>query len=95
MLCLGYPFYGAGRKDKPRTEHLAAIKVPALICQGTRDPMGDHEAVTALKLRRNIRVNWADDGDHDLKPCKASGRSAEDNWREALDAVTTFLARLS
>ena len=94
LACLGYPFYGAGRKDKPRTEHLADIKVPTLICQGTRDPMGDRDAVTALKLRRNIRMNWAEDGDHDPKLRKASGRSAADNWREALDAVATFLARL-
>ena len=95
LLCLGYPFYGAGRKDKPRTEHLTTIKVPTLICQGTRDPMGDRAAVTALKLRRTIRVNWAEDGDHDLKPRKATGRAAADNWREALDAVAAFLARLS
>ncbi len=93
LVCLGYPFYGAGRKDKPRTEHLAAIKVPTLICQGTRDPMGDREAVTALTLRRNIRVTWAEDGDHDLKPRKASGRTADDNWRQALDAITALLPR--
>ena len=41
LLCLGYPFYGAGRKDKPRIAHLTALKVPTLICQGERDPMGD------------------------------------------------------
>jgi predicted alpha/beta-hydrolase family hydrolase len=94
LLCLGYPFYGAGRKDKPRTEHLAALKVPTLICQGTRDPMGDRDTVTTLKLKRTIRIHWAEDGDHDLKPRKASGRTADDNWRESLDAAMAFLAGL-
>ena len=95
LLCLGYPFYGAGRKDKPHIAHLADIAVPTLICQGTRDPMGDREAIGALRLRKNIRLHWAEDGDHDLKPRKASGRTQEQNWREALDAATAFLARLT
>ncbi len=95
LLCLGYPFYGAGRKDKPRTAHLADIAVPTLICQGARDPMGDKDSIGALRLRKNIRLQWAEDGDHDLKPRKASGRTQDDNWREALDAATAFLARLA
>ena len=95
LLCLGYPFYGAGRKDKPRIAHLANIAVPTLICQGTRDPMGDREAIGALRLQKNIRLHWAEDGDHDLKPRKVSGRTQEQNWREALDAATAFLARLA
>lgn len=95
LLCLGYPFYGAGRKDKPRTVHLAALKTPTLICQGTRDPMGDRESVTAMKLPRNIKVHWAEDGNHDLAPRKASGLTTEGNWQGALDAAITFLARLT
>ena len=95
LLCLGYPFYGAGRKDKPRTEHLLTLKTPTLICQGTRDPMGDREAVSALKLSKAIRVHWAEDGDHDLKPRKASGLTHDQNLTAALDAAAKFLARFA
>lgn len=95
LLCLGYPFYGAGRKDKPRTEHLLKLKTPTLICQGTRDPMGDHDSVAALPLLKKIRLHWADDGDHDLKPRKASGRTNDQNLTAALDAATQFLAGLA
>ena len=95
LLCLGYPFYGAGRKDKPRTEHLLTLKTPTLICQGTRDPMGDHESVSALKLSKKIRLHWAEDGDHDLKPRKASGLTHDQNLTAALDAAGQFLAGLS
>lgn len=94
LLCLGYPFYGAGRKDKPRTEHLLKLKTPTLICQGTRDPMGDREAVSALALSKKIRLQWAEDGDHDLKPRKASGLTHEQNLTGALDAAVQFLAGL-
>jgi len=94
LLCLGYPFYGAGRKDKPRTEHLKTLKTPTLICQGTRDPMGDKEAVSALTLSKKIRLHWAEDGDHDLKPRKASGYTHDQNLTAALDAAAQFLAGL-
>ncbi len=98
LLCLGYPFYGAGRKDKPRTEHLVGLKTPTLICQGTRDPLngpgGDREAVSALKLSKKIRIHWAEDGDHDLKPRKASGLTHDQNLGSALDVAASFLAGL-
>ncbi|TAL02977.1 MAG: alpha/beta fold hydrolase [Rhodospirillaceae bacterium] len=95
LVCLGYPFYGAGRKDKPRTAHLATLSQPTLICQGTRDPMGDRDSVTALKLSHAIKVHWCEDGNHDLVPRKASGRTTEQNWQGALDAGIAFLARLA
>jgi predicted alpha/beta-hydrolase family hydrolase len=94
LLCLGYPFYGAGRRDKPRIAHLAGIAVPTLICQGTRDPLGDRATVAALALRDPIRLCWIEDGDHDLKPRRRSSRSAEDAWGEALDAIGAFLSGL-
>ncbi len=40
LVCLGYPFHPPGRPERLRTEHLAALRVPTLICQGTRDPFG-------------------------------------------------------
>ena len=95
LVCLGYPFYGAGRKDKPRVAHLAALAAPTLVCQGTRDAMGDRAAVQALSLSPKIALHWAEDGDHDLKPRKASGRNVDQNHSEALDALVQFLARLA
>ena len=94
LLCLGYPFFGAGRSDKSRVEHLGALETPTLICQGTRDPMGDFEAVTQLKLSKSIQIHWAEDGDHDLKPRRSSGLVHDDNLISALDAAEAFLAAL-
>jgi predicted alpha/beta-hydrolase family hydrolase len=95
LLCLGYPFFGAGRKkDDKRTAHLATLKTPTLICQGTRDPMGDAATVTGLILSKRIHMFWAEDGDHDLKPRKASGRTHDQNLAAARDAAAQFLAAL-
>jgi predicted alpha/beta-hydrolase family hydrolase len=95
LLCLGYPFFGMGKTDTGRTAHLAGLKTPTLICQGTRDPMGNAETVAGLKLSKNIRIFWAEDGDHDLKPRRASGRTHEQNLTAALDAADAFLKPLA
>ncbi len=95
LICLGYPFYGAGRKDKPRIEHLLTLKTRTLICQGERDPMGDRPSISALKLPRSLKVHWLPDGDHDLKPRRASGRTHDENLTDALDAALAFLAALA
>lgn len=94
LLCLGYPFFGAGGRNTGRTAHLADLKTPTLICQGTRDPMGNSETVAGLPLSPNIRIFWAEDGDHDLKPRKASGRNHDQNLAAALDAAAQFLTAL-
>lgn len=95
LACLGYPFHPAGKPDRLRTEHLAALATPCLICQGTRDSLGNAAEVAGYDLAAGIRLHWAADGDHDLKPRKASGRSREQNWGEAVDALDGFFRSLT
>lgn len=95
LACLGYPFHPAGKPERRRTEHLAALQTRCLICQGTRDPLGNTEEVAGYALSPAIRLHWAADGDHDLKPRKASGRSAEQNWTEAVAALDGFFRTLA
>ncbi|NIA68571.1 alpha/beta fold hydrolase [Pelagibius litoralis] len=95
LACLGYPFHPAGRPERLRTEHLADLATPTLILQGTRDTLGNQTEVAGYDLSPNIRLHWAEDGDHDLKPRKASGRSQAQNWQEALAALDSFLQNLT
>jgi len=92
LVCLGYPFHPPGKPERLRTDHLAALATPALIVQGERDPFGRSDEVASYRLSAAIRVVWAPDGDHDLKPRKASGRSHADNIACAADAVAAFMA---
>ena len=94
LVCLGYPFHPPGKPERLRTAHLEGLRTPALIVQGSRDPFGGREAVAGYALSGAIRLHWAEDGDHDLKPRKASGRSQAQNWAEAMDAIADFLADL-
>jgi predicted alpha/beta-hydrolase family hydrolase len=80
LLCLGYPFHPPGKPTQLRTAHLADLRTPALIFQGTRDEFGTREEVAGYALSPGIEVVWLEDGDHDLKPRKTiSGFSAADH----------------
>ena len=91
LVCLGYPFHPPGKPERLRTAHLETLRTPTLICQGTRDPFGTRQEVTGYRLSPAIRLHWAEDGDHGLEPRKSSGRSAAQNWSEAIDAIEAFL----
>ena len=90
LVCLGYPFHPAGRPEKLRVDHLLAIKTPALFIQGTRDALGNRDEVASYRLSDAIKVHWLEDGDHNFKPRKASGRTEDQNWREGVDALVAF-----
>ncbi|MBK5355019.1 dienelactone hydrolase family protein [Pseudomonas sp. TH41] len=91
LVCLGYPFYAVGKPEKPRVEHLAALKTPTLIVQGERDALGNREAVEGYALSPSIEVFWLAAGDHDLKPLKASGFTHEQHLAAAAGKVALFL----
>ena len=94
LVCLGYPFHPPGKPERTRVEHLGALTVPALIVQGTRDPFGIVQDVAGYRLSPAISLAWIADGDHDLKPRKASGRSHDDALDDAAAAVDGFLTSL-
>tara|TARA_R110000868_G_scaffold109_7_gene1085 strand:- start:4994 stop:5608 length:615 start_codon:yes stop_codon:yes gene_type:complete len=91
LVCLGYPFHPPGKPEKLRTEHLAGLKTPALILQGERDPFGRRAEVEGYALSKSIAVDFLADGDHDLKPRKASGRTREENWAAAVERIAGFV----
>lgn len=96
LVCLGYPFHAPGKPPGPnRLEHLDALKTPTLICQGTRDPFGTIDEVPDYALSKAIRLHWLEDGDHGFKPRKKSGRTEDQNWTEALDAIANFAGTLT
>lgn len=94
LVCLGYPFHPPGKPDQLRTAHLARLSCPALIVQGERDPFGTEEEVASYKLSPSICLHWATDGDHDLKPRKASGATQAGNLEAAAAAIAAFVASL-
>jgi predicted alpha/beta-hydrolase family hydrolase len=93
LVCLGYPFYAAGKPEKPRVAHLAELKTPTLIIQGERDALGNRAAVEGYQLSPAIRVHWLVAGDHDLKPLKSSGFTHQQHLDAAAQTIAEFLSR--
>ncbi|MEE3361584.1 MAG: alpha/beta family hydrolase [Pseudomonadota bacterium] len=94
VVCLGYPFHPQGKPEKLRTAHLADLKVPTLIAQGTRDPFGTSEDVAGYTLSDAISIHWLDDGDHDLKPRKTvTGKTLDDHLNETSNAISDWIGK--
>ncbi|MGE7958322.1 alpha/beta family hydrolase [Pseudomonas sp. NPDC089530] len=94
LVCLGYPFYAAGKPEKPRVAHLAELRTPTLIVQGERDALGNRAAVEAYSLSAAIELSWLAAADHDLKPLKASGLTHEQHLEATAHKVAGFLRQL-
>ena len=92
LVCLGYPFHPVGKPDRLRTAHLAALRTPTLIVQGTRDAFGTPEEVSGYELSPAIRIIWLEDGDHSWKPRASSGRTEKQNLAEGVEAVAEFVS---
>ena len=41
-----------------------------------------------------VRIHWLKDGNHDFTPRRNSGRTQEQNWKEAVVAIATFVRQL-
>lgn len=92
LLCLGYPFHPQGKPEKLRTEHLATLTAPTLICQGTRDAFGTRQEVAGYALSEKVNLSWIEDGDHDLKPRKrVTGVDHTTQLERLCDAAATWI----
>ena len=94
IVCTGYPFHPPKQPQRLRTEHLAVLRTPMLICQGERDHFGNRSEVEDYRLSTAVRVKWLPDGDHNLAPRRSSGFTAEQNLREAAAAAAEFMLAL-
>ena len=69
LVLVAYPLHPPGRPDNLRTAHLPALTVPCLFIQGTRDPFGSPDELTAATatIPGPVTHEWIDGGRHDLK----------------------------
>ena len=91
VICLGYPFHPIGKPEKLRMTPIETLKKPALILQGDRDKLGDKEMIATLDIPELCQVVFLPDGDHDLKPRVRSGKTHEQNLRQAVREIEVFI----
>ena len=96
LLFFGFPLHPAGKPSIERAQHLAAVKVPMLFVQGTRDELADAGLIepTVDALRGTATLHWVPEGDHSLHVPAKSGRSDAQVLSTALDAVRDWVERV-
>lgn len=96
LALFAYPLHAPGRAFDagagPRVGHLASIGVPTLFCSGTRDAFGTPEELRdAAALVGDSTLHLLEGADHGFATLKSSGRTREDVWREAVEAMLAWL----
>lgn len=95
VTAFGYPFHAAGKAATPeRLAPLAAPPCPVLVVQGMRDALGDADDVAGYALGAEVEIRWIADGDHSLKPRRASGLTPDRALDLAADAAADFARRI-
>lgn len=85
LLLLAYPLHPAGQPQKLRDAHLAAIRVPVLCFNGTRDTLCRQDLMDDVvsRLPRSWTMAWLEGADHSFHVLKSSGRTDS----EVLDEI--------
>jgi len=92
VALFSYPLHPPGKPERRRDEHLPAIGVPVLFCSGTRDAFASPDELQALvKQLKRPTLHLLDGSDHGMNVPKSSGRTREDVWREAFEAMLGWL----
>lgn len=93
LALFAYPLHPPGRPDQRRDAHLPSVNVPTLFCSGTRDAFATpDELAAAAALVPRSTVHLLDGSDHGFDCLKSSGRTRADVWKDAVDALLSFLA---
>jgi len=87
LVLLGYPLHPAGKPEKLRSEHFAALAQPALFLQGDRDALCDLALLrAALEVYGGQATLVVSEGaDHGFDVLRSAGRSSD----EVLDTLAT------
>lgn len=95
LALFAYPLHPPGRPDKRRDAQLFVIRVPTLFCSGTADAFASPEELAeAAGFIANARVHMLEGADHGFATRKSTGRTREDVWREAVEAMWEWLGVL-
>jgi predicted alpha/beta-hydrolase family hydrolase len=95
LALFAYPLHPPGQPDKLRDKHLSGIGVPTLFCSGTRDAFATREELeSAASKIAGATLHFLEGADHGFAVPKASGRTREDVWAEATQALLEWLEKL-
>lgn len=93
LAFLGFPLHPAGKPSADRAEHLAEVKIPMLLLQGTRDALASPDQLepvcAALGKRATLKLFEA--ADHSFHVPARSGRTDAQIRADMLDTLTAWI----
>lgn len=96
LVCFAYPLHPPGKTEQMRADHFPRIRVPMLVCSGTRDAFGSPDEIRAALAKVSASSLYLLEGaDHSFAVLKSSGRIRAEVWREAAQATIDFLMLIS
>ena len=97
LVALGYPLHPPGRPEQLRALHLARIRQPMLIVQGSRDAFGTPEELRPVlgPLGATATLQVVEGGDHSFKVPKRGPITQEEVFERVQDEIARWIGRLS
>jgi predicted alpha/beta-hydrolase family hydrolase len=93
LAFLGFPLHPPGAPGDKRGEHLAAVKIPMLFLQGTKDEFAGLDLLQPLvkRLGRKAKLHLIEDGNHSFRVPAKSGRKEADVIAELADTLAGWM----
>lgn len=95
LVALSFPLHPPGKPERSRAEELLGVPAPVLIVQGSKDPFGNPEELTAaFRSRPDVTLRVIEDATHSFSPTRKS-QDAAGRATEISDAVAAFIGGLT
>ncbi len=93
LVLFGFPLHPAGRPSTDRAAHLAAVDVPMLFLQGTRDALADLELMEPVlrDLGPRATLHRLAGADHGFHVLKRSGRTDDEVAADIAERVSGWI----
>jgi predicted alpha/beta-hydrolase family hydrolase len=97
LVFLGFPLHPANKPSDERAQHLAAVRVPMLFLQGTRDALANTKLLVPMieALGAGATLKLIEDADHSFHVPVRSGRTDDQALSQILDAAAFWMREVS
>ena len=94
LVFFAFPLHTAGKPSTERAEHLAAITIPMLFLQGSKDTLAELDLLRPVvaRLGERARLHIAEAADHSFHAPAKSGRRDPEVLAEILDVAAAWMA---
>ena len=96
LAFFAFPLHPAGKPSSDRAKHLAAVEVPMLFLQGTRDALAELSLLGPVVkgLGKRATLHLVKEADHSFHVLARSGRNDREVMTEVLDAFAAWAGKI-